>query len=67
MEPKYYSIKQAHPTNRGICLEFATTEEAKEFFEDGKSRGITSNKLEGNVVIKQFPKKKPAFEKEQAT
>lgn len=65
MEPKYYSIKRVYPSDRGLHLEFATIEEAEAFFKDGRSRGIASNELEGNVVIKRFPKKKPALEKGQ--
>lgn len=65
MEPKYYSIERVHASDRGLHLKFSTIEEAKAFFEDGRSRGITSNKLEGNVVIKRFPKKKPALSQEQ--
>ena len=65
MEPKCYSIKEVYPSERGLHLVFPTIEEAEAFFADGRSRGITSNEIEGNVVIKRFPKKKPALIKEQ--
>jgi hypothetical protein len=40
------------PSDQGIYLEFETKEQALAFYDDGKNRGITSNELQGNTVIK---------------
>ena len=66
MKTSQFIAKRVYPSERGIHIEFATEAEAKECYEDSLSRGITSNELDGNVVIKRFPKKKPALSQEQA-
>ena len=65
MQDRYFAAKRVYPSERGLHFEFATEAEAKEFYEDGKSRGIISNELQGNVVLKPF-KKKLASVKKQA-
>lgn len=42
-----FTAKRVYPSERGLDLEFATHEE-------GKSRGITSNELDGLTIIKTF-------------
>ena len=66
MKTSQFIAKRVYPSDKGIHIEFATEVEAKECYEDSLSRGITSNELDGNVVIKRFPKKNPALEKGQA-
>lgn len=66
MKAKGFTAKRVFVSEKGIHIEFASAREAKECYEDSLSRGITSNELDGNVVIKRPPKKKPALEKEQA-
>jgi hypothetical protein len=65
MQDKYFAAKRVYPSEKGIHMVFASEDEAKEFYEDGRSRGIISNELNGVEVIKCF-RKKPALEKEQA-
>lgn len=60
MEPKSFLAKRVYPSEKGIHVEFATEAEARACYEDSLSRGITSNELDGNVMTKRFPKKKPA-------
>ena len=57
MQGKYFPIKRVYPSEKGLHFEFATETEAQEFYEDGRSRGITSNELHGAIVIKRFKRK----------
>ncbi len=57
LQGKYFPIKRVYPSEKGLHFEFATEAEAQEFYEDGRSRGITSNELHGAIVIKRFKKK----------
>jgi hypothetical protein len=64
MKTSQFIAKRIYLSDKGLHLEFATEAEAKAFYEDGLSRGINSNKLDGLTVIKTF--KKPARQIEQA-
>ncbi len=64
-KPRYFAVKRVYPSEKGLHFEFTTEVEAKEFYEDGRSRGIISNELSGNTVLKPF-KKKPGAVKNQA-
>lgn len=57
MQDKYFPVKRVYPSEKGLHFEFASEAEAKEFYEDGRARGITSNELDGLTVIKRFKKK----------
>lgn len=57
MQVKRFTAKRIYPSDKGLHFEFATEAEAKEFYENGRSRGITSNELDGVTVIKKFLKK----------
>lgn len=57
MQRKYFPVKRVYPSDKGLHFEFATEAKAKEFYEDSRSRGITSNELDGVTVIKRFKKK----------
>jgi hypothetical protein len=56
MQVKRFTAKRVYPSEKGIHLVFATTEEASVFYEDSLQRGITSNELDGVTVIKRFKK-----------
>jgi hypothetical protein len=53
-----HKAMRVYPSDKGIHLEFETREQALAFYEDGKSRGISSNEIHGSTVIKKFPTKK---------
>lgn len=56
--PVMHEAIRIYPSDKGIHLEFETKEQALAFYEDGKSRGITSNEIHGSMVIKKFLNKK---------
>jgi hypothetical protein len=49
--------KQVYPSDKGLHMDFGSSELALEFYEDGSSRGIIYE-LDGNTVIKPFKIKK---------
>lgn len=49
-----FIAKRIYPSAEGLYMEFATEAEAKAFYEDSLSRGITNNELNGITVIKKF-------------
>lgn len=49
-----FIAKRIYPSDQGLHMEFATLEEAKAFYEDGLSRGISNNELCGVTVVKKF-------------
>lgn len=49
-----FIAKRIYPSEQGLHMEFATVAEAKAFYEDGLSRGITNNELNGITVTKKF-------------
>ncbi len=51
-----HAAKKVYPSDRGLHLEFETTEQALAFYQDGSSRGI-SYEIEGVTVIKPFKAK----------
>jgi hypothetical protein len=55
MQKSYNFIaKRIYSSDKGLHMEFATEVEAKAFYEDGLSRGITNNEICGLTVIKKF-------------
>jgi hypothetical protein len=58
--------KKVYPSDRGLHLEFETTEQALAFYQDGSSRGILYE-IEGVTVIKPFKTKlRPAPDESRA-
>jgi hypothetical protein len=53
----YHVAKRVYPSEKGIHMEFGSPELAKEFFNDGSSRGI-GYELDNCTVIKPFKVKK---------
>ena len=55
MQKSYnFVARRIYPSDKGLHMEFATESEAKAFYEDGLSRGITNNEICGLTVIKKF-------------